>query len=62
VIAGPAGSLLGAISGAVLGGLAGGVGGCAIGAELGRCLDRHILANNLCLDCGYRFNQRFTRG
>ena len=51
-IAGPLGITLGAISGAVLGG----VGGCALGAQLGEKLDRHILANNLCLICGHRFN------
>jgi hypothetical protein len=55
-IAGPLGITLGAISGAILGGLVGGVGGCVLGAQLGEKLDRHILANNLCLICGHRFN------
>jgi hypothetical protein len=36
--------------------LAGGVGGCALGAQLGESLDRHVLAHNLCLLCGHRFN------
>lgn len=45
----------GAAIGAV-GGLAGSVGGCAIGAQLGESLDRHVLAHNLCLLCGHRFN------
>ncbi|WP_374382112.1 hypothetical protein [Pseudomonas fluvialis] len=47
---------LGSVSGAILGGLAGSVGGCAIGAQLGESLDRHVLAHNLCLLCGHRFN------
>lgn len=55
-IAGPLGITLGAVSGAILGGLVGGVGGCAMGAQLGDKLDRHVLAHNLCLICGHRFN------
>lgn len=55
-IAGPVGITLGSVSGAILGGLAGGVGGCALGAQLGDTLDRHVLAHNLCLLCGHRFN------
>lgn len=55
-IAGPVGITLGSVSGAILGGLAGGVGGCALGAQLGESLDRHVLAHNLCLLCGHRFN------
>jgi hypothetical protein len=43
-------------SGAILGGLAEGAGGCALGAQLGEKLDRHVLANNLCLACNHRFN------
>jgi hypothetical protein len=54
--AGPFGITLGYVSGAILGGLAGGVGGCALGAQLGDTLDRHVLAHNLCLLCGHRFN------
>jgi hypothetical protein len=54
--AGPVGITLGSVSGAIFGGLAGGVGGCALGAQLGDTLDRHVLANNLCLLCGHRFN------
>src|SRR3990167_5032517 len=48
-IAGPLGIPLGTVSGAFLGSLAGGVGGCVLGAQLGEKLDRHVLANNLCL-------------
>lgn len=55
-IAGPAGITLSSISGAILSGLADGVGGCALGAQLGESLDRHVLAHNLCLLCGHRFN------
>lgn len=55
-IAGPVGITLGSVSGAILGGLAGGVGGCALGAQMGESLDRHVLANNLCLACNHRFN------
>lgn len=52
----PPGTSIGSVSSAILGGLAGGVGGCALGAQLGEKLDRHVLANNLCLVCGNRFN------
>ena len=55
-IAGPFGVTLCAVSGAILGGLVGGAGGCALGAQLGDKLDRHVLAHNLCLICGHRFN------
>ncbi|MDD0841160.1 hypothetical protein [Pseudomonas sp. Gutcm_11s] len=48
---------LSALSSAILSGLVGGAGGCAMGAQLGEKLDRHVLANNLCLRCGHRFNQ-----
>jgi hypothetical protein len=27
---------------------------------LGDQLDRHVLANNLCIDCGHRFNLRYA--
>ncbi len=55
-INGPLGVTLGAVSGAILGSLVGGAGGCALGAQLGDKLDRHVLAHNLCLICGHRFN------
>lgn len=51
-IAGPVGIAIGSVSGAIIGGLVGGVSGCALGAQLGDKLDRHVLANNLCLLCG----------
>lgn len=55
-IAGPLGIALGTVSGALLGALIGGVGGCTLGAQLGEKLDRHVLTNNLCLNCNHRFN------
>jgi len=55
-VAGPVGITIGSVSGAIFGGLVGGVGGCALGAQLGDKLDRHVLAHNLCLLCGHRFN------
>lgn len=48
---------LNALSSAILSGLVGAAGGCAMGAQLGEKLDRHVLAHNLCLNCGHRFNQ-----
>lgn len=47
---------LGSMSGAVLGGLVGAISGCTFGAHLGEQLDRHALANNICLTCGAHFN------
>lgn len=59
-IVGPFGTASGAIAGAVIGGLAGGVGGCLLGAQLGDRLDRQVLLNNHCQDCGHRFNTGTT--
>lgn len=55
-LAGPSGITISTVSSAILGRLAAGVRGCALGAQLGENLDRHVLANNLCLVCGHRFN------
>lgn len=55
-IAGPSGIIIGTVFSAILGRLVAGVRGCALGAQLGENLDRHVLANNLCLVCGHRFN------
>jgi hypothetical protein len=52
----PPGISIESVSSAILAGLAGGAGGCTLGAQLGEKLDRHVLANNLCLVCGHRFN------
>jgi hypothetical protein len=54
-IAGPSGIIIGTVFCAILGRLAAGVRGCALSAQLGESLDRHVLANNLCLLCGHRF-------
>ena len=56
VITGPVGITLGSVSGAILRVLAGGAVDFALGAQLGETLDRHVLAHNLCLICGHRFN------
>ncbi|WP_429560938.1 hypothetical protein [Pseudomonas laurylsulfatiphila] len=55
-LAGPSRIIIGTVFSAILGRLAAGVRGCALGAQLGENLDRHVLANNLCLLCGHRFN------
>ncbi|MDE2422427.1 MAG: hypothetical protein KGO49_14755, partial [Gammaproteobacteria bacterium] len=47
---------VGSLAGAVLGGLIGGGSGYAAGAALGEAIDRHILDNYHCIDCGYNFN------
>ena len=52
----PPGISIDSVSSAIFSGLTSGLGGCALGAQLGEKLDRYVLANNLCLLCGYRFN------
>jgi hypothetical protein len=47
VILAPLGGAVGVVSSAVLGGI--------VGANLGRLIDREILDNNLCDDCGHCF-------
>lgn len=47
---------LNALSSVILTSLVGAAGGCAMGAQLGEKLDRHVLANNFCLNCSHRFN------
>ncbi|MBD9400074.1 hypothetical protein [Pseudomonas sp. PDM11] len=56
-LAKPPNANLNALSSAILSGLVGAASGCAMGAQLGEKLDRHVLAHNLCLSCGHRFNQ-----
>jgi hypothetical protein len=48
LILAPLGGAVGVVSSAVLGGIA--------GANLGRLIDRQILDNNLCDDCGHCFS------
>lgn len=55
-VANAPGALLGAIAGGVLGALAGGSTGCAIGVRLGEAIDRALLNDKRCLDCGQTFS------
>lgn len=54
--AGPPGAALGLISGAVLGALVAAAAGCAAGVELGSAIDRLVLHNVRCLNCGHAFS------
>lgn len=49
------GLIAGALGGA-LGIVLGAAAGSVFGNQLGNLLDHRVLANNLCLDCGCRFN------
>ncbi|MBV8618870.1 MAG: hypothetical protein JOY84_08415 [Curvibacter sp.] len=53
---GPPGAALGLVSGAVIGALVAAAAGCAAGAELGSSIDRRVLQNVRCLDCGHVFS------
>lgn len=55
-IAGPLGSATGAAVSVVVGGLIGSASGCLLGAQLGDHLDRQVLMNNHCQECGYHFS------
>lgn len=59
-LAGPWRTAIGVLAGAVLAGLAGAVGGCLVGAQLGERLDRQVLLDKQCQDCGYSFNTHIT--
>ena len=52
---GPVGRTVGGVAGAALGALIGGAAGCALGTRLGRAVDRTVLKNQRCLDCGHSF-------
>lgn len=56
LVGGPLGVALGAFSGAVLGALVGGAAGATTGAQLGHAVDRYLLDNCRCLDCGLSFS------
>ena len=56
LIAGPIGSGIGSIAGAILGGLMGGTAGGLTGAKLGQVIDKRLLDNNHCLNCGHTFS------
>ncbi len=57
-LAGPAGSVFGTIAGAALGALFGAAFGCEVGAALGEVVDRNILENCCCSDCGHTFSEK----
>lgn len=60
LVAGPIGVGLGTIAGAIVGILLGGATGCAVGSKLGEVVDKNVLDNFQCLDCGYSFSQEET--
>lgn len=45
-------------AGMVIDGIIGGATGCAAGARLGDSIDRNILHNCQCRDCGHVFSDR----
>lgn len=56
MIGGPIGATLGGIAGAVLDAFASGAAGCATGITLGQIIDRTIMPNHKCHQCGHTFN------
>lgn len=52
-VAGPAGSFLTAIAAATLRGIVGGTIGCEVGTALGGLIDKHVLENDCCRNCGF---------
>jgi hypothetical protein len=52
-VAGPAGSVMTAIAAATLRGIVGGTIGCEVGTALGGLIDKHVLENDCCRNCGY---------
>jgi gas vesicle protein len=48
---------LGTLSGALIGGLIGGAAGGVTGAQIGDELDRRVLDNCECLNCGHTFRR-----
>lgn len=57
-LGGPIGVLLGAAAGVVIEGIVGGATGCAAGSRLGDAIDRNVLHNRQCRDCGHVFSDR----
>jgi len=45
-------------AGMVIDGIVGGTTGCAAGSRLGDSIDRNILHNRQCRDCGHAFSVR----
>ena len=56
--AGPLGSAVGGVAGAVIGGLFGAVAGGTVGSKAGEFVDKKILDNYECLNCGYVFSKK----
>jgi hypothetical protein len=56
IVAGPVGAAVGGISGALIGALLGGATGASAGVMLGDALDKRVLDNYHCLECGYSFS------
>ena len=55
-IGGPVGRGLGAVAGAAVGALLGALTGHLTGSRIGRVVDRYLLDNLQCLDCGCSFS------
>lgn len=56
IIGGPVGRGLGAVAGAAVGALLGALTGHLTGSRIGRVVDRYLLDNLQCLDCGCSFS------
>lgn len=54
-LGGPFGMAVGGVAGAILGALASGAAGCTTGIALGQIVDRTVLDNHVCKDCGHTF-------
>ncbi len=54
-IGGPLGIAVGGVAGAILAALASGAAGCTTGIALGQIVDRTVLDNHQCCDCGATF-------
>jgi len=55
IIGGPVGRGLGAVAGAAVGALLGALTGHMTGSRIGRVVDRHLLDNMQCRNCGLTF-------
>ncbi|KMQ76401.1 hypothetical protein [Marinobacter subterrani] len=56
IVAGPGGATVAGIGGAVIAALLGGASGASAGVILGEILDKRVVDNLRCLDCGYSFS------
>lgn len=57
MIGGPIGASLGGVAGAILDALTNGAAGCATGITLGQIIDRTMLKNHKCHQCGHVFSE-----